>query len=237
MPFRPFAGSHAWSTIEVASAAVPQHGESVSGDGLFVETGRQDGGVMLLLVDVMGHGAGAAATVASLWNQHLPDPACQNRRPAELLTVLHNGLQQEWLTTSRFAAAMALLVNLQARTAEGSNAGLPDPQVGQPGAAWQRWQVPPGLLLGIPLFDPPFQDASILLPPGQHLLAFTDGVTEAGSGHSNQFQRGPLQAFLAGLPAGTAPQQVVDGLLQALQTHVGAGWPEDDTTIVCVCRL
>ncbi len=237
MPFRPFAGSHAWSTIEVASAAVPQHGESVSGDGLFVETGRQDGGVMLLLVDVMGHGAAAAAMVATLWNRYLSNPDCQDLRPAELLTKLHGWLEPEWNATQQFVAALALLVNGTGGTADGANAGLPEPQLGQPGGAWQTWQLPPGPFLGIPLFAPSFQEGRVPLQPDQHLVAFTDGVSEAGRGKSSLFQGRPLQAFLAGQPAGTTPQQVVDELLQALQGHVGAGWPEDDTTIVCVRRL
>jgi serine phosphatase RsbU (regulator of sigma subunit) len=237
MPFRPFAGSLAWPTIEVASAAVPQHGESVSGDGLFVEMGRQDGGVMLLLVDVMGHGAGAAAMVATLWNRYLSNPDCQDLRPAELLTKLHGWLEPEWNATQQFVAALALLVNRAGGMAEGANAGLPQPQLGQPGAAWQTWSLPPGTFLGIPFVTPFFQEASAALQPDQHLLAFTDGVTEAGRGKSHLFQGGPFQAFLASLLAGMTIQQVIDELLQALQGHVGAGWPEDDTTLLCVRRL
>jgi hypothetical protein len=46
----------------------------------------------------------------------------------------------------------------------------------------------------------------------------------------------PLQAFLAGLVVGLSGDQVVAQLLRALQGHVPIGWPEDDTTILCLQR-
>jgi hypothetical protein len=73
------------------------------------------------------------------------------------------------------------------------------------------------------------------LQVGQHLLAFTDGVTEAGRGRSQHFE-GQLQGFLDALPAGLPAGHVMVRLLQALQIHAGAVWPEDDTTLVCLHR-
>jgi serine phosphatase RsbU (regulator of sigma subunit) len=67
------------------------------------------------------------------------------------------------------------------------------------------------------------------------LLAFTDGVTEAGRSHGQLFQ-GQLHSFLDALPAGLSAGQVVVRLLQALQIHAGAVWPEDDTTLLCLHR-
>jgi serine phosphatase RsbU (regulator of sigma subunit) len=192
---------------------------------------------MLLLVDVMGHGPPAAATVTMLLNRYLPDADWQDRQPAELLTELHDQLQTECAATGQFVAALALLVDRQGGTVTGSNAGVPEPQLGQPGSAWQTWSLPRGVLLGLPLFVVPFQEASAPLLAAEYLLAFTDGVSEAGRGKSSLFQSGPLQSFLATLPAGLVPRQVVHELLRALQAHVGTGWSEDDTTILCLRRL
>jgi len=88
MPFQPLTGSFTWPSLELYAASEPCHGESVSGDGLFAEVGRRDGGLMLLLVDVMGHGSRAAQTVSTIERNHLRHPSCQNRSPAELLSAL-----------------------------------------------------------------------------------------------------------------------------------------------------
>jgi serine phosphatase RsbU (regulator of sigma subunit) len=66
------------------------------------------------------------------------------------------------------------------------------------------------------------------------VLAFTDGVTEAGATQGPQFQHGPLQALLAGLPDNLSADEVVARLLAGVQAHAGTAWPEDDTTILCL---
>jgi serine phosphatase RsbU (regulator of sigma subunit) len=236
MPFQPLIGSFTAPGIELYSAAEPCHGESVSGDGLFVETGRHDGGLMLLLVDVMGHGTGAADTVDDLWRQSLSLPLCWDLGTGELLAVLHQQLQPTWDSYGRFVAAQTLLVDASGRTIEGANAALPEPRLGPPGGAWTTWPLPSGSPLGLPVPIPSYPSATALLHPAYCLLAFTDGVTEAGHSMSRQFQHGPLQAFLASLPAGITPQHLVGELRRVLMSHAGTGWPEDDTTILCLRR-
>jgi sigma-B regulation protein RsbU (phosphoserine phosphatase) len=236
MPFhRPPAGLTV-GDIAGSWADEPCRGEAVSGDGFFVEIGRSDSHLLLLLVDVMGHGAAAAQTVDLLAKLFLRDSACQQRTPAELLRTLHGMLQQEWAATGRFVAALALLVEGQAGTLTAGNAALPEPWVRQPGQTWQSWSVPGGPPLGLPFPDADYQDDRLHLASGQLLLAFTDGVSEAGAAQGRQFQHGPLQTFLASLPGGLATDGVVATLLQALRAHVGANWPEDDTTILCLRR-
>ena len=75
------------------------------------------------------------------------------------------------------------------------------------------------------------------LTVGQQVLAFTDGVTEAGASGGKQFQYGDLTWFLSHLPGGLLVDQVVGQLVRALQSHVTVGWPEDDTTILCLQRI
>ena len=200
---------------------------------LFVEIGRQDGGSPVpLLVDVMGHGSPAARTVALIEQLVLPDPLYEDLQPAELLTRLNARLQAEFTATGRFVAAQALLADKQRGTVTGANASQPEPHIRQPGAVWQPWHLPNGPPLGI--ISPPggYREAATPLTVGQQLLAFTDGVSEAGASRANQFQSGQLQWLLSNLPAGLLADQVVAQLLQLLQGHVPTGWPEDDTTIL-----
>src|SRR5687768_14038236 len=96
MPFQPHTGPLVAPGLEAHSVVVPCFGETASGDGLFVETGRDDGAVLLLLVDVMGHGDEAAAVVAALGDHYLRLPACLNQTPASLLAALHSLLLPLW---------------------------------------------------------------------------------------------------------------------------------------------
>jgi phosphoserine phosphatase RsbU/P len=239
MPFQPLAATLAIGGIECFSAQQPCHGQTTSGDGLFVEVGRKDAQHLFLLVDVCGKSDPAAQLVALLEHHLLPDPVCENLRPAELLTLLNGMLQQAFAATGRFVAALALLANGQSGTVTGGNAGQPAPHIGQPGGNWQAWGLPGGAPLGILIPGGGYQEAVAPLTAGQYLLAFTDGVSEAGAskGKMFQFQHGPLQAFLAGLPAGLTADQIVLRLVSALQAHVGGNWPEDDTTILCLQRV
>jgi serine phosphatase RsbU (regulator of sigma subunit) len=233
MPFQPLTAALTLGGITAIPAQHPCHGETVSGDGLFVEIGRQDS-VLFLLVDVMGHGKPAAQDLALLESQLLPDPAYQNLQPGELLTRMNNWVQAQLGTTGRFVTCLALLAEEQPGTLTGANASQPEPDVLELGTVWQAWHLPNGPPLGILLPPRGYQQATIPLTAGQQVLAFTDGVTEAGATRGKQFQHGLLQWFLYHTPAGTPADQVVVQLVQALQTHVPAGWPEDDTTIVCL---
>src|SRR5262249_15821600 len=154
-------------------------------------------------------------------------PGCQNLRPADLLAFLYDQLLTLFAADQLYVTAQALLVDGHARSASGANAAVPDPWRGLPGGAWQSWTIPPGPLLGFSTPNALYSEAQIVLPQDQLLLAFTDGVTEAGRGKSQQVQHGYLQRFLSGLPAGATPRRAVLDLQDALRAHVGAGWPED----------
>lgn len=239
MPFQPLTVglSFLFHGLEAFSESYPFHGCAVNGDGLFVETRRQDGGVMLLLIDVQGHGDLAAQVVTFLRDRLLPEPVCENLRPEALLTTLNELLLDViamGVTGGRFAATVALLLD-RSGTLTASNAGQPLPWIGVPGSLWQSWPLPPGTLLGI-LSPGGYSEVSTSLTTGQQLLAFSDGIAEAGAKQGNQFQHGPWQAFVNGLPFGTRPQDVVERLLLAARGHVGAGWPDDDTTVLCLSR-
>jgi serine phosphatase RsbU (regulator of sigma subunit) len=236
MPFQPLTSAVTVGGISAFPAQQPCHGHPISGDGLFVEVGRQDGALLFLLVDVMGHGHAANQTVALIESQLLTDPLCQEIQPAGLLARFNELLQAEFTVTGRFVTALVLLADEQRGILTGANASQPQPCVRQPGIGWQPWQVPNGLPLGILVPSGAYQEAATTLAVGQHLLAFTDGVTEAGATLGNQFQHGHLQRFLTSLPPGLPADQVVAQLLQALQSHVPTGWPEDDTTILCLQR-
>jgi serine phosphatase RsbU (regulator of sigma subunit) len=143
-------------------------------------------------------------------------------------------LQPWWAAMDQYVTAVALLVHPQKDDFFASQAGIPD--------FWQRpvgWVglggVPRGQPLGMPVPET-YNEASISFRPGATLLTCSDGVTEAENPAGQQFGHGHFTHFLAGLPASATPRQVVDGLFQQVSAFVGAGWPQDDTTALCLHR-
>jgi sigma-B regulation protein RsbU (phosphoserine phosphatase) len=233
MPFALLDSPPVIPGFEYFPALLLYRGETVDGDAIFPERNRLDGRFLFLLIDVAGHGQPAADIVAEV-GLFLQDPVCENQQPAALLQILNGMLQQTFAATSRFVAGLAILFDSRGHLIA-SNAGQPEPWVGQPGVGWQAWPVPGATFLGVAQPDEVYPEGARALGADQQLLAFTDGVTEAGQARGQQFQ-GQLHAFLDALPAGLPVGQVVVRLLQALQIHAGAAWPEDDTTVVGVHR-
>jgi sigma-B regulation protein RsbU (phosphoserine phosphatase) len=233
MPFDALDPSPALPGIDYFPALFLHQGETVSGDAIFPSHNRLDGRFLFLLIDVAGHGQPTAGIVAEV-HLFLQDPVCHNQQPAALLQVLNGMLQQTFAATGRFVAGLAVLLDGQGNLIA-SNAGQPLPWIGQPLANWQEWAVPGGTFLGVAQPDEEYQEGPATLQVGEQLLVFTDGVSEAGRSRGVLFH-GQLQAFLDALPAGSSAGQAVVRLLQALQIHAGAAWPEDDTTVVCLHR-
>ncbi|MFF0229604.1 PP2C family protein-serine/threonine phosphatase [Micromonospora sp. NPDC005254] len=85
------------------------------------------------------------------------------------------------------------------------------------------------------LADARFADARVHLDPGDLLLAYTDGVTEANGGpvHAEKFGAHRLRAALAAA-AGLPPAALVDRLLQVVDEWLG-GQAHDDIAVLAVC--
>jgi serine phosphatase RsbU (regulator of sigma subunit) len=236
MPFQAL-NARTQDGIEVFPAHFLHRGETVSGDAVFVETGRTDDRMMLLVVDVMGHESGASEVMTDFRQRALGDVTSFNLTPAELLQTLNRLFGPIYQTSSRFMTGLALLIDGRNGTLEAATAGQPVPWVGVPGSAWAEWPLPPGSLLGLGGTPASYQSASRTLASGECVLAFSDGVSEAGAMQGNQFQHGFLQHFLASLSSGLSSEQIIDGLMHTLRAHVPTGWPQDDTIAVCVRRL
>ncbi len=91
-----------------------------------------------------------------------------------------------------------------------------------------------GIVLG---FDPawPFEQRRACLEPGDYLVLYTDGVTEATGEGSEQFGDEQLvPSLLAG--HGKAAGEVLDGVRAALEVFIGEATQFDDITLVVIKR-
>jgi sigma-B regulation protein RsbU (phosphoserine phosphatase) len=115
------------------------------------------------------------------------------------------------------------------------NAGHNPPLLLRQAAAHPEPLVRTSMPLGI---DPDlsYAQATVNLAPGDLLLMYTDGVTEARDPQGEQYGQARLEASLSGR-RGAASLELLAGLEQELSAFVAGAMVEDDITLVAVRRL
>jgi sigma-B regulation protein RsbU (phosphoserine phosphatase) len=188
----------------------------------------------ILIADASGHGP-AAATVCAIVHSILHAYPREPAGPAELLRHVNQHLCAKQIEASFVTAFLAFY---QPATREltyvraGHNPPLLLSPLGEGGAPRQILKTlddATGLPLGI---DPdiPFNQQRLTLEPGQLLVLYTDGISEAKDPAGNMFgAEGILQAVAH---CTNGPNAAVDCLITAVRNHQGRGHAVDDQTIL-----
>jgi sigma-B regulation protein RsbU (phosphoserine phosphatase) len=191
------------------------------------------GNLAVVVADGAGHGVQAALGTA-LVKFAASGMETRDLGPGEILTrmnrVLFKGLPRE----IPVVAAVAVIEPGSGRIRL-AGAGLPHPLlVDADGGV--HLQSAPGLMLGLVDEDmyTPGQEIEVTPGPGETLLLYSDGLTEAQDAQDEFYGEGPLQrdaAALAGRPAQELLEELADRAL-------AFGLPEyrDDLTVVAVSR-
>jgi sigma-B regulation protein RsbU (phosphoserine phosphatase) len=175
--------------------------------------------------DVQGKGV-QAAVVTALARFTIRSTAVEHASPAEVLRALNTALRLD--PTDRLCTALVLRLR---RVADGwrlrlACGGHPPPLLRrQDGSITELGGF--GTLLGI-FEHPEIRDAEADLRPGDLLVAYTDGVPDAGRG-ARVFGEQRLVELLA--PARASAGEVVDEILAAVLAFTG-GKPRDDIALV-----
>lgn len=188
----------------------------------------------IVIADVSGHGAAAATIMAMLHailHCYAPvnpgtviDPALVNRFANERL--VEAGLEGNFITS--------FLAVFDPATGEFiySNAGHPPPRVknGRDGHVWPvegASSLPLGILEGVE-----YETARVHLHPGDTLVLFTDGITEAFSPTREMYGDARLEESLRSCSG--MPDCVVESVHTTLFAHRGAATRDDDQTLVAI---
>ncbi|MEA2288298.1 MAG: hypothetical protein QOD55_295 [Solirubrobacteraceae bacterium] len=198
------------------------HETDVGGD--FYDAFASGGGWMLVTGDVVGKGAKAAA-ITGLARHTLRAAALYEQSPARMLGVLNRAMLDQFTDDEQFCTvAAAHLRGDELRVACG---GHPLPLVlRRDGTVHTVGR--PGSLIGV-LEEPVLEDDAITLEPGDTVVLYTDGVTDAIGPHG-RFGAERLAAVLA-LSASLPPAQVVERIDRAV-TAYRVGEPSDDSAIM-----
>jgi serine phosphatase RsbU (regulator of sigma subunit) len=191
---------------------------------------RENGSWAFVVGDVSGKGAEAAA-VTALARYTLRATAFDGASPARALERLNEAMLADG--TAQFATVVLVCARVLAdgRTEVDLALGghLPPLVLRRDGQVEAVGEF--GGLLGA-YRDPSLVDARLTLEPGDVMLLYTDGVTEAGPRSAPVAQEG-LEAFLAGL-AGMGPDEIVEAV-ERFAVDAQDGEPQDDIALLAIC--
>lgn len=190
-----------------------------------------DGSVGILMADVSGHGTPSAVVMAMARSvfHALPGPADE---PAEVLHHLNRHLVDLW--EDRFVTALYAVVDSSRRRMRVASAGHLDPiLVRMPRRDVVPFHAPGVFPIGVDAFAN-IPVSTLELRPGDHLLFFTDGVSERFNPQREMYGVERLGRALAAA-AGDDPQRVVSALVADVDAFAAAAPPDDDQTfLLCV---
>jgi serine phosphatase RsbU (regulator of sigma subunit) len=194
----------------------------------------RDGAHGLAIADVMGHGMSAGLLMASVQTAlrtFIPGgltPGDVARRMNRFF--LHN------IHRTTFVTLMLARYEVDSRTFQYCNAGHNPPLLHRPtgnGGGSSQWLMPTSAAIGLSeKFRAGMETVTLL--PGDLLLLYTDGVTEAVNPHGEEFGAARLEETVR-QNAHLAAKDVVRAVRQAVQDFA-AGKPLFDDTTLVACK-
>jgi sigma-B regulation protein RsbU (phosphoserine phosphatase) len=190
----------------------------------------------LVMGDVMGKGV-PAGLLMTLLRGMLRAEVLSGHSPERILHDLNQLAQEDLAHSHRFVTLFYSDYDPRTRLLRYANAAHNPPLI------WrrQRNQVDrldaPGLLIGLQS-DADYGIAQVVLEPGDVLLYYTDGVTEASGFSGERFDEERLVRNLqAACRSGIGAQGILDQLFARLDRFVGADRQLDDDASMVVLKV
>lgn len=190
-----------------------------------------DGTLSIAMVDVTGHGIGAALAVNRLHGELKRLFAqADDVPPARVIAALNEYVCLTLADEEVFATAAALRIEPGGRFRI-AVAGHPPALLRRASGAVERIDSTAMMLgvLGPPAYEA--EESPGLLTPGDALMLYTDGALECHDKNGRQLGVAGLEAALAG--AHPSPAGAIDAVFHAVASHRD-GPPEDDTLVVAL---
>lgn len=186
--------------------------------------------------DVSGKGVPAALFMARSMTQ-MRMVAMRDLPPGEILARVNDALcegNESGMFVTVFCAVLDTHTGELAYSNGGHNPPLTD--AGDAAAGGFAYVVPPrGLVLGI-MAGTPFGIGRLRLRPGQSVLLYTDGVTEAMDSANAQYSDERLLQTLAGA-GGSSARTLIDRVRADVKAFVAGAEASDDITMLALTYL
>jgi sigma-B regulation protein RsbU (phosphoserine phosphatase) len=223
------------ASLELAGRYVPC--EETSGDHYSAFWLDEDN-IGVCVADASGHGVGAAMLAVFLKGQL--ENICRTngrprgplRPPAEVLRLVNRSLCGKKFGRE-FISAIYGILTLSTMEFRFANGGHPYPVLMAADGSVEEIETR-NTVLGI-FEDASFEDATVRLEPGMHLLLYTDGLIETRRLDGEQFGVERLMHTL-GLGVGVAAETLAERLMETVREY-REGFPlEDDLTLLLLHR-
>jgi len=180
--------------------------------------------------DVAGKGMPAAIYMA-VCRTMLKAIGSEVQNPADCITKVNNMLIPE-SDISTFVTVFYGLLNTKTGNLQYCNGGHNPPYVLKADGTVQELDEVGGLLLG-KFENAPYEMSEIKLSPGDTVVTFTDGVTEAENEDGGFFDEERVVSYLEKHPSQALNSQV-KGLFLEVMKFTGAAPQSDDITVLSV---
>jgi sigma-B regulation protein RsbU (phosphoserine phosphatase) len=220
--------------FDIAATSIPA--KEVGGDFFdvipFAVVPAKDHKAGIMIADVSGKGIPAALFMAlslvimrvnSLWHPH----------PKDVLRDANSIISDDTKMTGMFVTIFYAVIDEELRQVTYANAGHNPPMVYRAGSGAIEELGTTGVALGI-MDTATYTEQECVLSPGDILLLYTDGITEAGNAQEKMFGEDRLYEGLKryhDLPA----RDIMDAILQDVRTFV-AGYPQSDDITLMVLK-
>jgi sigma-B regulation protein RsbU (phosphoserine phosphatase) len=201
--------------------------EALGGDFYLAHAGPD--ALVWAVSDVVGHGVGAAM-YAGMLRSTLDAARRRSPEPGDLIGELLDGIDF-------FEAAKYATLFYGRLLADG---GLRYVNAGHPPALWQHdggvaLLPATGFFLSTAFRSRPHAPGEIVMRPGDRLLAYTDGASEACDPHDEELGTAGLAAALADCRA-LPLTDALDALLDRIRVHCAGRPLDDDVTLLLIER-
>ena len=193
---------------------------------------REQGRWALVMGDVMGKGI-PAGLLMTLLRGMLRAEVLSGHEPGRILHDLNAMAQEDLAHSHRFVTLFYSDYDPRTRQLRYANAAHNPPLIWRRQAGQIERLDAAGLLIGLQA-DAQFSSQQLVLEPGDVLLYYTDGVTEATGFSGERFEeRRLVEALQQSCRSGASAQQILEQLFARLDRFVGADRTlEDDASLV-----
>lgn len=215
--------------VRVEVHAVNVSSREVSGD-FYDVVPAGDEHVVLAIADVSGKGV-PAALLSSMLQASVRTQAGVVESPAAMMATM-NVLACQRASTGQFATFFLAVLHEPTLRLRFTNAGHNHPVLMR--ASGERVLLEQGgCVVGL-LDGPAFDEGAVTLEPGDRILFYTDGVSEAERGDGEMFGEERLYALLDSAPRDLPAERLVDLVLAGVRAHLDGVEPGDDITVMAL---
>lgn len=152
--------------------------------------------------------------------------------PGELLRMVNDELCQD--NPVLFATIVCGVFDTRTGELVLSEGGHCTPYVVRADGSVEPVKLRKSLPLGA-MSDIPYHDGRLVLEPGDRIVVYTDGITEAENAVQEQYSEGRLQEFLR-MTAGMSSADLIDAMLMHVFQFVGGASQYDDIAVLTLMR-